>query len=131
MGMGSLKIFRHRSKGLPHSSRLTVQVRPARAYLAGFGTTGSLLAGAAVLFLIATAIVSFRGWPQVGAPSSPVVVNVSAQTSNSGLSAANRALGAAVAIAAPAARAAAPRAAGRPGRGGDARGKRFASGPVS
>ncbi|HWF52437.1 MAG TPA: hypothetical protein VG294_17480 [Solirubrobacteraceae bacterium] len=36
-----------------------------RAYIAGFGTAGSLLAGASVLFVVATAVVSYRGWPQV------------------------------------------------------------------
>jgi hypothetical protein len=36
-----------------------------RAYLAGLGTAGSLLAGAAVLFLLASALVSFHGWPAV------------------------------------------------------------------
>ncbi|MDQ6778287.1 MAG: hypothetical protein M3071_19180, partial [Actinomycetota bacterium] len=36
-----------------------------RAYIAGFGTAGSMLAGASVLFVMATAVVSYRGWPQV------------------------------------------------------------------
>jgi hypothetical protein len=40
--------------------------RGTRAYLAGFGTSGSLVAGAALLFVLASAIVAFRGWPQVG-----------------------------------------------------------------
>src|SRR5712675_342516 len=72
------KFFRERAKGLVADSRLRAQVRASRAYLAGFGTTGSLLAGAALLFLLASAIVSFKGWPQVGAPSSPIAVAVSA-----------------------------------------------------
>ncbi len=42
-------------------------VHTTRGYPAGFGTSGSLLAGAALLFLLASAIVAFRGWPQVGA----------------------------------------------------------------
>lgn len=40
-------------------------MRGTRAYLAGFGTSGSLLAGAAMLFVLASAIVAFRGWPQI------------------------------------------------------------------
>ena len=51
------------------------QVRATRAYIAGFGTAGSLLAGAAVMFVLASAVVSFRGWPQVGGqPSAPTVL---------------------------------------------------------
>src|SRR5512140_1829231 len=53
------------------------KVRATRAYVAGLGTAGSLLAGAAVLFVIASAVVSFRGWPQVGAQPSAVSVGVS------------------------------------------------------
>jgi hypothetical protein len=53
------------------------EVRATRAYLAGFGTAGSLLAGAAIVFVLASAVVSFRGWPQVGSQATPasVVVN--------------------------------------------------------
>jgi hypothetical protein len=46
-------------------SRYKIPVRATRAYLAGFGTSGSLLAGAAVLFVLGSAIVAFRGWPQI------------------------------------------------------------------
>jgi hypothetical protein len=56
--------------------RYKISVRGTRAYLAGFGTSGSLLAGAAVLFLIASAIVAFRGWPQIG--TGPVTSDVAA-----------------------------------------------------
>jgi hypothetical protein len=49
-------------------------VRATRAYIAGFGTAGSLLAGAAIVFFFASAVVSFRGWPQVGAQGTPVAV---------------------------------------------------------
>lgn len=52
------------------------KVRATRAYLAGFGTSGSLLAGAALMFVLASAIVAFRGWPQVTAQNP--VVNVAA-----------------------------------------------------
>jgi hypothetical protein len=44
--------------------------------LAGFGTSGSLLAGAAVLFVLGSAIVAFRGWPQIG--TGPPTTDVSA-----------------------------------------------------
>ncbi len=50
------------------------KVRATRAYLAGFGTAGSLLAGAAFLFVLASAVVSFRGWPQVGDQGSAATV---------------------------------------------------------
>lgn len=51
-------------------------MRPARAYLTGFGTTGSLLAGAAVLFVLGTAVVTFRGWPTTRvSPPARVVIN--------------------------------------------------------
>jgi hypothetical protein len=52
---------------LDHPGRTNISVRSTRANLAGLGTSGSLLAGAAALFLVASAIVGFRGWPQVGA----------------------------------------------------------------
>jgi hypothetical protein len=38
-------------------------VRGTRAYLAGLGTAGALVLGAALLFVTASAIVAFRGWP--------------------------------------------------------------------
>ncbi len=49
-------------------------MRATRAYIAGFGTAGSLLAGAAIVFVFASAVVSFRGWPQVGSQATPVAV---------------------------------------------------------
>lgn len=57
-------------------SRRPGVVRSPRAWLAGLGTTGSLLAGAALMFILASAIVGFRGWPQVGAPAAPANVVV-------------------------------------------------------
>lgn len=57
-------------------ARVKIPVRGARTYLAGLGTSGSLLAGAAVLFLIASAIVAFNGWPQIGV--GPATSNISA-----------------------------------------------------
>lgn len=51
-------------------------MRATRAYLAGFGTSGSLLAGAALMFLLGSAFVAFQGWPQVAGQSSPVLVSV-------------------------------------------------------
>ena len=59
---------RVRSRGL---------VPGARAYLAGAGTTGSLLAVAALVFIVASALVAFRGWPHVAAATSPGEVVVS------------------------------------------------------
>jgi hypothetical protein len=47
------------------------RMRVTRAYIAGFGTAGSLLAGASVLFVMATAFVSYRGWPQVAYTGPP------------------------------------------------------------
>ena len=49
-------------------------MRASRAYIAGFGTAGSLLAGAAMVFVLASAVVAFRGWPQVGWPATPVAI---------------------------------------------------------
>src|ERR1700692_4043034 len=46
-------------------------MRATRAYIAGFGTAGSLLAGAAMMFVLASAVVAFRGWPQVGGGATP------------------------------------------------------------
>jgi hypothetical protein len=40
-------------------------MRATRAYIAGFGTAGSLVAGAAIVFVLASTVVAFRGWPQV------------------------------------------------------------------
>jgi hypothetical protein len=41
-------------------------MRTTRAFLAGLGTTGSLVAAAACVFLIASAVIAFRGWPGAG-----------------------------------------------------------------
>jgi hypothetical protein len=57
--------------------------RATRAYLAGIGTSGSLLAGAALMFIVASALVAFRGWPHVAAQPSPGEVVVSPQASAS------------------------------------------------
>ena len=51
----------------------------ARPYIAGFGTSGSLLAVAALLFIVASAMVAFHGWPHVGAQPSRGEVVVSPQ----------------------------------------------------
>jgi hypothetical protein len=47
------------------------QVRASRAYLHGFGTAGSLVAGTALLFVLASAVVAFKGWPEVSSGSTP------------------------------------------------------------
>jgi hypothetical protein len=49
------------------TNRVAGWIRGARAYLPGFGTAGSLLAGAVLMFIVASALVAFRGWPHVGA----------------------------------------------------------------
>jgi hypothetical protein len=54
-------------------------MRATRAYIAGFGTAGSLLAGAAVAFVLLSAVVAFRGWPQVGDQASPATVVLAPQ----------------------------------------------------
>jgi hypothetical protein len=51
-------------------------MRASRAYIAGFGTAGSLLAGAAMLFVLASAVVAFKGWPQVADQPTPTAVIV-------------------------------------------------------
>lgn len=61
---------------MPDPGPHKISVRATRSYLAGAGTSGSLLAGAAVLFLIGSAIVAFRGWPQIA--TGPVTSNVAA-----------------------------------------------------
>lgn len=53
---------------------MKITVRATRAYLAGLGTSGSLLAGAAVLFVLGSAIVAFRGWPQIATGPATVAV---------------------------------------------------------
>src|SRR5438552_8878714 len=81
------------------ASKTSTLLRPGRgAYLAGFGTSGSLLAGAALLFVLASAIVAFRGWPQVGdgLPSTASVSIPPSGPSAAGTSRAGRVLAAAV-----------------------------------
>jgi hypothetical protein len=62
--------------GTARGSRRENRVRAMRAYLAGLGTAGSLVAGAALLFVLASAFVAFRGSPDVAAPPAPVSVAV-------------------------------------------------------
>jgi hypothetical protein len=87
-------------------------VRATRAYLAGFGTSGSLLAGAALMFLLASAFVAFRGWPQVAGQSAPVLVSVPSVNAP-GATRASRVLGATTASPSRRVRAGAGGAAGR------------------
>jgi hypothetical protein len=89
------------------ANRVAGWLRGARAYLPGFGTSGSLLAGAVLMFIVASALVAFRGWPHVGAQPSPgeVVVSPSPATGAGSPSARRLALfttGAVAGIAAPA-----------------------------
>src|SRR5580704_4140805 len=82
------------AKGFRGSGRYKGSVRAARAYLAGFGTTGSLLAGAALMFIVASALVAFRGWPHVATAPSPGEVVVSSHPASSTGTAAAPAAGA-------------------------------------
>jgi hypothetical protein len=41
-------------------------MRSTRAVIAGLGTTGSMLAAAACVFLVASAVIAFKGWPGDG-----------------------------------------------------------------
>src|SRR5580693_5336698 len=106
------------AKGFRADGRYREVVGAARAYLAGVGTAGSLLAGAALMFIVASALVAFRGWPQVAKQPTPGEVVNSAHRAASGATLATRRL--AFAAAAPAAGAGAARAA--PAAGGAARG---------
>ena len=91
------------------------QVRATRAYIAGFGTAGSLLAGAAILFVLASAVVSFRGWPTIGAQPSPsTVILAKRHTAPAGSPAVRRV---ALVAAASSAAAAGPTGAGATGAG--------------
>jgi hypothetical protein len=51
-------------------------MRSARAYLAAFGTSGSLLVAAAVAFVAASGVVIYRGWPDIAAGGSPAAVTI-------------------------------------------------------
>jgi hypothetical protein len=54
------------------------KVRTTRAYLAGLGTAGAIIVGAALVFVLASAVVAFRGWPNADGVDSPARVVVSA-----------------------------------------------------
>jgi hypothetical protein len=41
-------------------------MRTTRAFIAGLGTTGSLVAAIALVFVIASAVIAFNGWPGAG-----------------------------------------------------------------
>lgn len=65
------------------ADRYHIPVRATRAYVAGFGSSGSLLAGAAALFLVGSAIVAFGGWPQIATgPATSSVAAVPAAASS-------------------------------------------------
>lgn len=53
-------------------------VRATRTYMAGLGTSGSLVAGAALLFVLGSAIVAFRGWPQIATGPATTAVSAAA-----------------------------------------------------
>ncbi|MGH2916364.1 MAG: hypothetical protein ACRDMX_15395, partial [Solirubrobacteraceae bacterium] len=54
-------------------------MRAGRAYLAGLGTAGALVVGAAVLFTLASALVAFNGWPKLADGSLPATQLLTAQ----------------------------------------------------
>jgi trimeric autotransporter adhesin len=70
------------------SVRYIRPMRAHRAYLAGFGSSGSLLAGAAALFVVASAIIAFHGWPQVA--TGPASTDVAAPRAAGGSPATRR-----------------------------------------
>ena len=72
-----------RSHGNSRSRSYSGAVRAARAYLAGVGSTGSLLAGAALMFIVASALVAFHGWPHIAAQPSPGEVVISPRSESS------------------------------------------------
>src|SRR3954451_18913235 len=41
-------------------------MRATRATIAGLGTSGSLVAAAVCVFIVASAVIAFRGWPGFG-----------------------------------------------------------------
>jgi hypothetical protein len=41
-------------------------MRTTRAFIAGVGTTGSLVAAAACVFIVTSAVIAFNGWPGAG-----------------------------------------------------------------
>jgi len=44
--------------------------------MAGFGAAGSILAGCAVLFVVVSAVVAFRGWPKIVTQGTPVALRL-------------------------------------------------------
>lgn len=65
------------------ADRYDVPVHATPAYVAGFGSSGSMLAGAAALFLVGSAIVAFGGWPQIATgPATSTVAAVPAAASS-------------------------------------------------
>jgi hypothetical protein len=92
--------------GLQPSGRAGRKARATRAYLAGIGTSGSLLAGAALMFILGSALVAFRGWPHVAAQPSPGEVVISPRSASAAISPAARRLAFITAAAGPGATAA-------------------------
>jgi hypothetical protein len=76
-------------------------MRATRAYVAGFGTAGSLVAGAAILFVVASAVVSFQGWSQISISGSPATLPANGGTAASRTPVSQRLAAAAAQVAAP------------------------------
>jgi hypothetical protein len=65
-------------KGAVRRADINHNVRATRAYLAGLGTAGSMVVGAALLFVLASALVAFHGWPRADGAGGPARVVLSA-----------------------------------------------------
>src|SRR5690349_8905016 len=94
-------------------------MRATRAYIAGAGTTGSLLAGAAIVFVLASALVAFHGWPDIATPGSAAPLVVSSPQAAGG-SATSQRVAAATAVAVGQATTATANARGGAGSGSSA-----------
>jgi hypothetical protein len=70
------------ARGFRARGRSRGPVHAARAYLAGVGTTGSLLAVAALVFIVASALVAFHGWPHVGVQPAPGEIVISPRSAS-------------------------------------------------
>ena len=91
------------AKGWIPRGRFKGGMASRRAYAASFGTGGALVACAALLFVVSSAMVAFNGLPGDGSPLSPVTATAGSAASAASTPAASRlaAFGAA-AVAAPA-----------------------------
>lgn len=61
-----LKVFGGTADTRSPGVRPRTGMRTTRAFIAGVGTTGSLVAAAACVFLVTSAVIAFNGWPGAG-----------------------------------------------------------------